>query len=123
MAAAGRGGRWLACVLAALFVCLAASQAQAQDRPQCAVVRLQPGGILEQCGDQLCSLMLALNDIVRRGAIDASGIFSFVCPIEELCVEKPRISGWLIDPRRWNGSTRNEQAILEIFQQTPRGPG
>ena len=114
-------GVWIAVALFSLYGGVIEARAQAPQR--CFVLRLHPGGILEQCDNQLRSLFLELGDVSRQPMIDASGAFTFVCPLEELCPDSPSITGWLIDPRRWNNSDRDQEAIFSIFQQPPRAGG
>jgi hypothetical protein len=83
----------------------------------CSVQRVHPGGVLQQCGDKLRSVMLALEDIRRQPRIDQSGVFNFICPLELMCQDEPLITGWLIDPREWLSGKQDQLAIIDTFRK------
>lgn len=111
----------MAVVLAALT---SAANAQPETPPErkvaCVVLAVRPDAILEQCGERLRAINIALRDIARVTTLDgATGSVAFGCPVKEMCGGEPSITGWLIDPRRWTRSARDEITLFNLLQAPP----
>lgn len=96
------------------------AQEPPERQPGCSVLGLRPDAVLQQCGDKVRSVSLSMKDISRVVSLDgASGAMVFVCPVQQLCGGEPSISGWLIDPRRWTRSPRDEDALFGLLLTPP----
>jgi hypothetical protein len=95
------------------------------DRQICTIVRMQPTGMLMNCGAQVRSLQLTMEDISRTVRFTPDGLFHFNCPIDMMCDRQPRIDGWMILKEVWESSNRDEDAIVKMLRLPPavRGPG
>jgi hypothetical protein len=106
----------------ALTVLAAAANAETSvdTGPTCQILGLRPDAVLEQCGDKVRSISLAMRDIARVVSIDgSSGAMVFVCPVQQICSGEPVISGWLVDPRRWTKSARDEDTLFALLLTPP----
>jgi hypothetical protein len=112
----------LAAVLLAVLVAAANGQPQTppERKPACVVLAVRPDAILEQCGERLRAINIALRDIARVTTLDGTtGSVAFGCPVKEMCGGEPSITGWLIDPRRWTRGPRDEAALFNLLQAPP----
>jgi len=89
------------------------------DEPACKVIGVLGAGLLEQCGDQLHSFALDLEDIKREVSNDQEGRFTFGCPIPIMCEGSPSISGFFVDADKWKKSAKDAQVIGQIMQSPP----
>ncbi len=97
----------------------AVAQQAVPERKPCVVIRVQPDAVLERCNDTLRSLSIVMRDIRRQGSVDSTGRVNFTCPVEAMCEGDPLISAWLVDPRTWTRSARDEDAIFALVQTPP----
>ena len=119
-------------VIAVLISVAAFSKALAQD-PDCRLVMASGAGFVVECGKQLYSYNLSLSQSsgtrreVRR---DIHGRFTFLCPadpkcrtllceVESNCENEPTVGGSFVAPAEWLSSSKDEQAILQVFRNMP----
>src|SRR5437879_57700 len=91
IAAAARAGVLFVLAVAVAAGTSLATSAWAQQDQSCRIVRAEGAAFVERCGDRLNSFALVLDDISRSVGSDAHGRFGFVCPIEQMCQDKPEI--------------------------------
>jgi hypothetical protein len=105
--------------VAAVVALAAPGVATAEGREVCDLARAHPAGLLVRCGPQIKSVLLTYDDVRRQMRSDPQGVFHYLCPIEEMCENEPRISGWMIDHARWQGIEHNDASIFELLRQPP----
>jgi hypothetical protein len=89
------------------------------DDAVCKPLGVLGAAVLQQCGDQLHSFALDLSDPRREVTNDQEGRFSFDCPVSLMCIGSPTISGYFVDPDKWNKGAKDAPAIAQINQDSP----
>ena len=114
--------RLAAAVIAGVIAVVMFSDAFAQDTKECQFVRRERSGFVEACGTQLRAFFVDAG-AKRKPVLGLEGLFSFECPIDQMCVDEPRISGGFIDPKVWFDSAKDERAIYQTLMSLPFGNG
>src|SRR5882724_6503690 len=125
-----RRGRWLALVIYAMMLSsTAAATATTGDKPTsaeaCTVLRIQPLGMLVNCGARLRALWLKFEGMSRVARVTSDGSFHFRCVLEVMCTNTVQIDGWMISREDWQESNQDADAIVALLHKTPavRQPG
>jgi hypothetical protein len=89
------------------------------DEPACKVIGVLGASLLQQCGDQLHSFGVDLDDRRREVSNDPDGRFSFDCPVPLMCTGSPSIGGFFVDADKWKKSAKDASTISQIMQSPP----
>jgi hypothetical protein len=107
----------------AILLALTSNAVAQEEKKDCRVVRAEGTSFLEDCGTTLRSFMLWSRDLRHAAQRDARGRFVFHCPLEPMCRDEPKISGFFIEPENWLKGAKDDKAIFEASTSIPIAAG
>ena len=112
-----------AAAVLAILIALTSHAVAQEGKKDCRVVRAEGTSFLEDCGATLRSFMLWSKDLRHAAQRDMHGRFVFYCPLEPMCRDEPKISGFFIEPENWLKSAKDDKAIFEASTSIPIAAG